>query len=107
MPDWRLRTLSAPVRLALWITGGVIAAIVLLWIILNFALANPRFATPTINWALHTFGNKIAHVDSGRLERPFHNKFTMQGLDWPGRANAKEIDVTFDLFGWLPNHPWT
>jgi hypothetical protein len=92
--------------MALWIVGGIIAAIVLLWIILNFALANPRFATPTINWALRTFGDKAAHVDSGKLERPFHSKLTMNGLDWPGRGGAKRIDVGFDLFGFLPNHPW-
>jgi uncharacterized protein involved in outer membrane biogenesis len=107
MPDWSLRSLSRPVRLAVWVVGGIIAVLVLAWVLLNLALASPRFATPTINWALHIFGNKAAHVGSGKLERPFHNKLTVQDLDWPGRAAAKQIDITFDLFGWLPNRPWT
>jgi AsmA family len=107
MPDWRVRTFTRPQRITLWIIGGLIGALVLLWAALNLALANPRFATPAINWGLQTFGNKAASIENGKLDHPFGSRFVMTGLAWPGRAEANEIDIAVDLFGWLPSRPWT
>lgn len=107
MPEWRMRNFTRTQRMVVWIVGGMIGGILLLWIALNFALANPRFATPAINWGLKTFGNKSASIETGKLEHPFGSRFVMQKLDWPGRANAEAIDIAVDLFGWLPNRPWT
>ncbi len=82
-------------------------ALLVVWVGLNLALANPKIATPTFNWALHTFGNKSARIKTGRLEHPFGSRLLMRTLDWPGRADAKELDVAFDLLGFLPGRPWT
>lgn len=113
--DWKRPDFRAPHWSALTRTErigliSVVAAfgiIVAGWIGLNYALANPRFATPIANWGLHTFVNKSANVSSAKLERPFASRFFVETLDWPERAHADAITVRFDLFGFLPGHPWT
>lgn len=95
-----------PARLALLWTGGVLAVLIVAWIALNFLLANPRTATPMINWALGTFADKHARVSTGQLAYPFSDRFEMRLLDWPGRAEAEDIQLTYDLFGFLPGRPW-
>ncbi|MBI1360732.1 MAG: AsmA family protein [Alphaproteobacteria bacterium] len=104
--DW-LRSLTQTQRLIVWIAVGFLLAILAVWLAFNIAMANAKFATPTLNWALHTFGNKSAHIQRGRLEHPFGSRLLMRTLDWPGRADAEELDVAFDLFGFLPGRPWT
>jgi hypothetical protein len=98
--------LSRAWKIALIWIGGIFATLIVIWIALNLALANPKIGTPFVNWSLRTFGAGSAHVEMAKLARPFSNRFDMQALDWPGTVEAKEITVTFDLFGWLPGHPW-
>jgi hypothetical protein len=95
-----------PARLALLWIGGILAVLIVIWIALNILLANARTATPVINWALGTFANKNAHITTGKLAHPFSNRFELRSLDWPGRAEAEDIHLTYDLFGFLPGRPW-
>jgi len=69
-------------------------------------MANPRTGTPMINWALGTFASKSAKIETGNLAHPFSDRFELRQFDWPGRAEAKDIQLTYDLFGFLPNRPW-
>ena len=55
-----------------------------------------------MNWAIGTFGDKDAHIQTGHLEHPFSDRFVLRTLDRPGTLGAKEIDVHYDLFGFLP-----
>lgn len=91
--------------LLIW-TGSIFGVLVGTWVILNVLLANPATGTPMINWALGTFGNKDAHVQPGSLEHPFSNRIVFRTLDWPGTAEANEIDVHYDMFGFLPGRIW-
>lgn len=97
---------KGPWRVALITVAAVLGALLIAWIVLNFLLANPRTGTPAINWALGTFGNENARVQTGKLARPFSNRFEMRSLDWPGTVEAEDIHLTYDLFGFLPNRPW-
>jgi hypothetical protein len=103
-PHWR--TMKKTERIGLISVGAVLGLILVGWIGLNFALANPRIATPVLNWGLHAFGNKSANVATGRLEHPFGSRFLVRTLDWPGRVEAEDITVRFDLLGFLPGRPW-
>ena len=93
-------------RVAFYIVGGLIAFVVLAWVLLNFLLADPRYGAPGINWALHTFASKDANVGSGKLRHPFSSTFDIANLKWPERAEAKEFHLTYNLLGFLPNIPW-
>lgn len=104
LPEWR--DPPKPVRIALLAVGGILAILIVAWIVLNFLLANPRTGTPMINWALGTFADKSANISTGKLTHPFSDRFDLQQLDWPGRAEAETIQLTYDLFGFLPNRPW-
>lgn len=104
----RVRTFKwrSPSR-TIWIwTGSVVGVLVSAWVTLNILLANPSTGTPMVNWALGTFGNKNAHVRTGHLEHPFSDKFVLRTLTWPDAARASEIDVRYDLFGFLPGRIW-
>lgn len=100
---FRWKTPSKPVLI--W-TGSTVGVLLVGWITLNILLANPSTGTPMINWAINTFGGRGAQVQSGHLEYPFSNRFMLRTLDMPGTIEAKEIDVYYDLFGFLPGHPW-
>jgi len=76
------------------------------WVGLNLALANPVTGTQMVNWALGTFGGKSAKVQTGHLEHPFSDKFVLSALDWPETIEAREMDIRYDLFGWLPGRVW-
>jgi uncharacterized protein involved in outer membrane biogenesis len=45
-------------------------------------------------------------VQTGRLEHPFSSKFVLRTLEWPDTVTAREIDVHYDLFGFLPGRVW-
>jgi uncharacterized protein involved in outer membrane biogenesis len=90
----------------MWTVGGVIGGVLLLWIALNLLLADARFGTPAVNWALHTFGSKTANVESGKLRHPFSSTFVITKLNWPERATAADFQLTYNLFGFLPAVPW-
>lgn len=104
----RIRSIkwSRPPKAVLVWTGSVLGVLVGTWVILNLLLANPPTGTAMVNWALGTFGNKTARVQSGYLEHPFSSKFVLRTLDWPGTVNAKEIDVHYDMLGFLPGRVW-
>lgn len=87
-------------------SGSILGVIVGAWVLLNILLANPTTGTPMVNWALGAFGNKNAHVQTGHLAHPFSDKFVLRKLTWPGTAQAREIDVRYDLFGFLPGRIW-
>lgn len=97
------RNPSKPVLI--W-TGSVFGAFLIAWIALNLLLANPATATPMINWALGAFGDRNARVQTGQLAHPFSDRFLLQTLHWPGAIKARRIDISYDLFGFLPGHPW-
>ena len=104
----RVRTIKwerPPRTFFLW-TGSILGGLIGAWVILNLMLANPTTGTPMVNWALGTFGNKNAHVQTGHLAHPFSDTFVLRSLTWPGTAQAKEIDVRYDLFGFLPGRIW-
>ncbi|HEV7689451.1 MAG TPA: AsmA family protein [Hyphomonadaceae bacterium] len=98
--------LSRPWKIIAIVLASILGLIVLAWVVLNIMLANPKTATPMINWSLHTFGAKSANITSGKLRAPFSSRFELQGLDWPGTVEAKAINLDYDLFGFLPGHPW-
>lgn len=93
---------TRPTNTVLIWTGAIFGILVAGWITLNLLLANPSTGTPMINWALGTFGSKDARVQTGHLKHPFSDTFVLRTLDWPGTAEAREIDVHYDLFGFLP-----
>ena len=95
-----------PPRTFLIWSGSILGVLVGAWVILNLLLANPKTGTPMVNWALGTFGNKNAHVQTGHLAHPFSDTFVLRSLAWPGTAQAREIDVRYDLFGFLPGRIW-
>lgn len=99
----RWRNPSRPVLI--W-TGSILGVLAAVWITLNILLANPSTGTPMINWALGTFGGKDARVESGQLEHPFSNRFMLRTFGWAGNMTAREIDVYYDLFGFLPGRVW-
>ncbi len=105
MPD--LKGLGRAPRIALIGAASLLGALLLAWIILNVLLANPRFGTPAVNWALGAFAARDAKVETAQLKHPFSDTFVTRGLNWPDRATAKEVDVAFDLFGFLPGRAWT
>jgi AsmA-like C-terminal region len=102
----KLPKLSRIPKIALMVTGTVAGVLGLAWITLNVLLANPNTGTPMINWALRTFAGHGVQVITGQLAHPFSDRFDLRSVDWPGAVGAKEMDITFDLFGFLPNHPW-
>ncbi|HVY90471.1 MAG TPA: AsmA family protein [Hyphomonadaceae bacterium] len=93
-------------KVALITVGAVFGILLIGWVAINLLLANPNTGTPMINWALKTFGGGRAQVSTGQLTHPFSNRFALRTLDWPGSFNAREMDIDYDLFGFLPNHPW-
>jgi hypothetical protein len=99
--NWR----KPPKTLLIW-TGSIVGAFVVAFVALNILLANPTTGTPMINWALGTFGGKDARVQVGHLQHPFSNRFMLQTLAMPGTLTAREMDVYYDLFGWLPGRVW-
>lgn len=96
----------SPGRTALIVVGSVFGVLVGAWIVLNLLLANPTTGTQMVNWAIGTFGDKTAKVQTGHLEHPFSDKFVLRTLDWPDTIEAREIDIRYDLFGFLPGHVW-
>src|SRR5262245_63241213 len=69
--------LSRPPRILLLWLAVIVGALAAIWIGLNLMMANPRFATPIINWSLSTFGGQGAHIVTGKLSQPFSNKLEM------------------------------
>lgn len=104
VPEWR--DPPKPVRIILLTVGGVLAVLIVAWVVLNFLLANPRTGTPMINWALGAFADNSAKIAAGQLTHPFSDRFHLHQFDWPGRAEVEDIQLTYDLFGFLPNRPW-
>ena len=104
----RVRTIKwRDTRKPLLIWGGsILGVFVVAFVALNILLANPTTGTPMINWALGTFGGKDARVQVGHLQHPFSNRFMLQTLAMPGTLTAREMDVYYDLFGWLPGRVW-
>lgn len=94
-----------PQKVLIW-TGSILGVFIFAFILLNILLANPTTGTPMVNWAIGTFGDKTARVQSGHLAHPFSDRFVLRTLDWPGSLKAKEIDVHYDLFGFLPGRVW-
>ena len=104
----RARSISwtkPPKTFLIW-TGSIFGMLVGSWVLLNILLANPSTGTPMVNWALGSFGNKNAHVQTGHIEHPFSTKIILRSLSWPGAAQAKEIDIHYDMFGFLPGRIW-
>lgn len=97
---------SRPPKIVLLWIAAILGSLLLIWVLLNLLMANPRFATPVVNWGLSTFGNSAARVETAKLSFPFSNNFKMTVLDWPGRIEAEEIELSVDYFGWLPGRPW-
>ena len=91
--------------LLIW-TGAVFGVLVGAWVVLNLTLANPTTGTQMVNWAIGKFGDKSARVHTGHLEHPFSDKFVLRTLDWPETIEAREIDIRYDLFGFLPGRVW-
>lgn len=91
--------------LLIW-TGSILGAFVVAFVALNILLANPSTGTPMINWALGTFAGKDARVQTGHLAHPFSNRFVLQTLAMPGSMTAREMDIYYDLFGFLPGRVW-
>ena len=91
--------------LLIW-TGAVFGMLVGAWVVLNLTLANPTTGTQMVNWAIGKFGDKSGRVQTGHLEHPFSDKFVLRTLDWPETIGAREIDIRYDLFGFLPGRVW-
>ncbi len=97
---------SSPGKTVLIWTGAVFGVLIGTWVVLNLMLANPTTGTQMVNWAIGTFGDKTAKVQTGHLEHPFSDKFILRALDWPDTIEAREMDIHYDLFGWLPGRVW-
>ncbi len=97
--NFKWRNPSKPVLI--W-TGSILGVLVATWVTLNILLANPSTGTPMINWAIGTFGDQSAKVQTGHLEHPFSDRFVLRSLDWPGTIEAKAVQINYDLFGFLP-----
>lgn len=91
--------------LLIW-TGSIVGVFVIAFVALNILLANPSTGTPMINWALGTFAGKDARVQTGHLAHPFSNRFVPQTLAMPGSMTAREMDIHYDLFRFLPGRVW-
>jgi hypothetical protein len=91
--------------LLIW-TGSILGVFVVTFVALNILLANPSTGTPMINWALGNFAGKDARVQTGHLAHPFSNRFMLQTLALPGTMTAREMDIYYDLFGFLPGRVW-
>ena len=100
---FKWRNPSKPVLI--W-AGSIVGSLVVAFVALNFLLANPSTGTPMINWALGTFAGKDARVQVGHLEHPFSNRFMLRTFGWAGNMSAREIDIHYDLFGFLPGRVW-
>lgn len=87
-------------------TGSILSVFLVGWVALNILLANPTTGTPMINLALGTFAGKDARVQVGHLQHPFSSRFMLQTLAIPGTLTAREMDIYYDLFGWLPGRVW-
>lgn len=96
----------SPGKTVLIWTGAVFGVLIGAWVVLNLMLANPTTGTQMVNWAIGTFGDKSAKVQTGHLEHPFSDKFVLRTLDWPDTIEAREIDIHYDLFGFLPGRVW-
>jgi len=90
---------SKPVLI--WV-GSIVGVLVAGWVTLNILLATPSTGTPMINWAIGTFGDKSARVQTGHLAHPFSDRFVLKTLSWPGTIEAEAIEINYDLFGFLP-----
>lgn len=87
-------------------TGSIVGVFVVGWVALNILLSNPTTGTPMINWVLGTFAGKDARVQVGHLQHPFSSRFMLKTLAVPGAITAREMDIYYDLFGWLPGRVW-
>jgi hypothetical protein len=76
------------------------------WVVLNLLLANPATGARMVNWAIGTFGDKSATVQTDYRKHSFSDTFVLRTLDWPETIEASEIDINCDLFGWLPGRVW-
>ena len=101
--SFKWRNPSKPVLI--W-AGSIFGAFFIAFVTLNFLLANPATGTPMINWALGTFAGKDARVQVGQLEHPFSNRFMLRTFGWAGNMTAREIDIDYDLLGFLPGRVW-
>lgn len=97
--NFKWRNPSRPVLI--W-TGSILGVLVAAWVTLNILLANPSTGTPMINWAIGTFGDQSAKVQTGHLAHPFSDRFVLRTLNWPGTIEADAIEINYDLFGFLP-----
>jgi len=104
----RVRTIKwrNPSKPVLVWAGSILGVFVVAFVALNILLANPTTGTPMINWALGTFAGKDARVQVGHLEHPFSNRFMLRTFGWAGNMSAREIDINYDLFGFLPGRVW-
>jgi hypothetical protein len=101
----RIRFDRPPKTFFIW-AGSIVGALLIAFVTLNVLLANPSTGTPMVNWAIGTFGDRTAKVQTGHLEHPFSSKFVLRTLEWPDTVTAREIDVHYDLFGFLPGRVW-
>ena len=101
--NFKWRPPGRAVLISIGAVSGVLAAG---WVALNFALANPTTGTQMVNWAIGTFGDKRAKVQTGHLEHPFSGTLVLRTLEWPEAIEAREIDIRYDLFGFLPGRVW-
>ncbi len=104
----RIRNLKwqRPGKAVLIWTGAAFGLLVGAWVVLNLMLANPTTGTQMVNWAIGTFGDKSAKVQTGHLKHPFSDTFVLRTLDWPDTIEARELDIRYDLFGFLPGRVW-
>lgn len=97
---------QSPGKAVLIWTGAVFGMLAGAWVVLNLMLANPTTGTQMVNWAIGTFGDKFARVQTGHLEHPFSDNLVLRTLDWPDTIKAREIDIRYDPFGFLPGRVW-
>lgn len=88
---------------------SAVAAVILLPVVavigFNIAMTNPKIATPTLNWALKTFGNQEAGLSYAKLRGMFSTTYDMQGLAWPGLVQAKDLHVQVNYLGPIFGQP--
>ena len=96
------RTLMTVFKIAGWVIGGILAAVLLFLL----AMTQPRFGTPMANWLLSSFGPDGSKVDSAHTRFPMIIVADAEGLVVPGRVSADAVSAQINLFGWLPFVSW-
>lgn len=95
-------TLITLIKIAGWVIGGVLAAV----LIFLLAMTQPRFGTPTANWLLSSFGPDGSKVDSAHTRFPGILVVDATGVSVPGRMSAQTMSAQLNPFGWLPLISW-